>query len=226
MPLPLIPLVGAVTGIASAIKGAVAPEPAPRLGKDDFLKLLVAQLKNQNPLNPMQNDQFIAQSAQFTQIEELQNIGKTLAGMAGGAPATALAGGTALLGRPVAATAASFTYAGASTALPFTLDLPVGNAAVEVMDAGGTIVARLPLGTLPPGAHSVDLHAGSAGRPLPAGQYRYRVVSVDGGGRSTPLAAITGLVTGVSMEQGTPVLALGARRITLADVASVGVATR
>ena len=48
------------------------------LGKDDFLKLLVTQLQNQDPLNPMDDTQFIAQMAQFSELEQMQNVNKTL----------------------------------------------------------------------------------------------------------------------------------------------------
>ena len=44
------------------------------MGKDDFLKLFVEQIKTQDPLSPMDNNQFVAQSAQFTQLEQLTNL--------------------------------------------------------------------------------------------------------------------------------------------------------
>lgn len=51
------------------------------LGKDDFLKLMLAQMQYQDPLSPMDNAQFVAQTAQFTSVEQLTNISKQIADM-------------------------------------------------------------------------------------------------------------------------------------------------
>ena len=52
----------------------IAPGDKVNLGKDSFLKLLVAQMQNQDPLNPQSNEEFIAQLSQFTQVEQLMNM--------------------------------------------------------------------------------------------------------------------------------------------------------
>jgi flagellar basal-body rod modification protein FlgD len=52
-------------------------------GKDEFLKLLVAQLKNQDPMNPMDNQEFVSQLATFTSLEQLMSINKGVSKLAG-----------------------------------------------------------------------------------------------------------------------------------------------
>jgi flagellar basal-body rod modification protein FlgD len=223
MPIPILPLVSAV---APKVMGAIsnAVKPSSQLGKDDFLKLLVAQLKNQNPLNPLANDQFISQSAQFSSLEALQNINKGVEGLnstaAGG---NALAGAAPLLGRPVAATSGSFNYTGAPVSLPYGLTAPVADAALEVTDASGAVVARQALGPKAAGQYTA-VFTPPTGGVLPAGSLRYRIVSMDGA-RSTVLPAVAGSVTGITMAGGQPVLQIGPVTVSLADVTTIGTPT-
>jgi flagellar basal-body rod modification protein FlgD len=210
--------------LATLSQGAgVQPATAPNtalLGKDDFLKLLITQLKNQDPLDPVSNDQFITQSAQFSSVEALQNIQKSLTQMAASTGSSALAASTAMLGRSVSATAGSFTYAGASVALPFTLSAPLAGGVLQITNASGTVVSRVPLGTLDPGARSYVLQPGQP--PLGAGTYRYEILGPGATGTLAALPVISGVVSGVKLDAGTPVLSLGSVNVALADVASVG----
>jgi len=82
---------------ATSAAGAGATPATPRnrtLGKDQFLQLLVLQLQNQDPLQPMQDEQFLSQLAQFASLEQMNNIGGT----------TAFSAGVQLLGKQVTGT--------------------------------------------------------------------------------------------------------------------------
>ena len=52
------------------------------LGKDDFFKLMIAQMQNQDPLNPVDNEQFLAQLAQFSSLEQMQNLNQNFSSLA------------------------------------------------------------------------------------------------------------------------------------------------
>lgn len=58
-------------------------KPKNQLGKNEFLKILVAQLRNQDPLNPLEDKDFIAQMAQFSMLEQIQNMNSELSSMKG-----------------------------------------------------------------------------------------------------------------------------------------------
>jgi flagellar basal-body rod modification protein FlgD len=69
--------------------------------KTDFLKLLIAQLQNQDPLNPMDNAEFTSQLSQFSMVESLQNIQKSLDKMSASGGTASLSQSTGLLGHTV-----------------------------------------------------------------------------------------------------------------------------
>ena len=64
--------------VGGYIEGTNEPtrEIKTQLGKDEFLKILIVQLQNQDPLNPMEDKDFIAQMAQFSTLEQIQNMGR------------------------------------------------------------------------------------------------------------------------------------------------------
>src|SRR5712691_373969 len=131
MAIPAIASV--ISAVAPKILGAVggAAAPSSTLNKDDFLKLLVSQLKNQDPLNPLSNDQFIAQSTAFSSLEALQNSQKGIDHLGGAGSTQTLASTAGLLGRPVVASTATFQWSGRPVSLPYTIASPVANPAVR-----------------------------------------------------------------------------------------------
>ena len=71
------------------------------LGRDEFLKLLVAQLENQDPMNPQENGDFVAQLAQFSSLEEAKNLTQSFDGFAANFQSSQHLQATSLVGRPV-----------------------------------------------------------------------------------------------------------------------------
>ena len=108
----------------------------------------------------------------------------------------------------------------ANVALPFTLPAPLSGGVLQISDAGGNVVGRVPLGTLPGGARTYTLQPGQP--PLAAGTYRYQILGPGATGALAPLPVISGVVSGVKLDNGTPVLSLGSVNVALTDLTSVG----
>lgn len=85
--------------------GASAGLPTQELDRDAFLKLLVTQMQNQDPMNPTQNEDMIAQLAQFSSLEEMQGVNENLVALAvlqqGNALLEQMTGSSALIGKEV-----------------------------------------------------------------------------------------------------------------------------
>ncbi len=195
------------------------------LGKDDFLKLMVAQLRNQDPLNPVASADFVAQTAQFTSLEELQNINTTLTSLAsemGGYSHVTSA--SALLGKTVSYNGSSVALDGNSGAsLGYTLPAAAKTVLVQVVDSSGNAVRTLKIGEQGAGAHQVQFDGkADDGTKLPAGSYTYQVAALDSAGNvlSGPYTGM-GSVAGIRNDGGTLVLQVGTQNVPLGYVVGV-----
>lgn len=203
--------------------------PGGKLGKDEFLKLLVAQMKNQDPMNPMNADQMAAQLAQFSTVEQLTQLNATVTAQqdAQAAMVNALHASTAmgLVGKTV-------TAVGDQVAVPeggeATVHVRVGDAGgvatLKVFDGEGREVGSRALGTVVGGKHEFEL--GSAARDLAPGKYTYRVEVKDpSSGNPVPVQTYTvGRIDGVRYGQEGPVLMAGKLTIAFGSVVEIGAA--
>jgi len=168
------------------------------LGKDDFLRLLITQLRYQDPLNPLDQNEFMMQTAQFSSLEALQNIDHGLASLQTTMTGSALTQAAMLLGKTAIASGADFTFDGHESTLAFAVDGDASGVFVQVLDPTGTVIQTLATGPVSAGAHTVAWNGiDSAGTPVPGGNYHYRVSA-----QGARAAATAGTIDGVHAEDG------------------------
>jgi len=213
------------TASAAGAASAQAAAPGGALGKDQFLKMLIAQLQNQDPMNPMQGDQMAAQLAQFSSLEQLQQINQTLTdqGSANGSLLGAIQSNAAIgtIGHKVIAVGNQVELGGANGATTVTADLAANgsSATLQILDANGKVVGTRDLGAVSGGRKTFDI--GSAGNGL-SGDYTYSITVKDASGNAVPVTTYTtGRVDGISSGQNGLVLNVGGLTIPYSNIVSV-----
>lgn len=210
-----------IDSLSSSLTGTMtAAKPSTGLGKDDFLKLLITQLRYQDPLSPLDQNQFLAQTAQFSALEELQSIGKSIAALQTTTANASLTQGAGLLGKTAKVASGSVTLDGINNAqLPVTLDGDASHVKVDILDGQGKVMRTLTTGSAPAGQVAVTWDGkDAAGLSLLAGTYSYRV-SASGSAGASPLAFVTeGVLTGLSSQDGRVSYRLGDRFVTTEDI--------
>lgn len=218
MTAPAVNSVGNAAAIATR-------NPKSVLGKDEFLKLLVAQLKHQDPTNPMDGQQMAAQLAQFSSVEQLIDINGKLAEQAqtDGLTAVAISNSTAMnaIGRDVSATGNQVELVpGEERRLRAVVD-GTGQGTLTLYNANGVEVGRRDLGTVRAGDQEFSLGGLELGQP--AGTYTWRLDVTSADRRQVPVTQFTtGRVTGVEFTAGGAVLVAGRLRIPVGAVVHIG----
>lgn len=130
----------------------------PQLGQDSFLKLLTTQLQNQNPLEPLQNSDFIGQMAQFSTVSGIEQINSTLETMAAGSSQSGLSAVSGLIGRQVLVeTAQTRADAAGNVAGRVALQAPASAVVISYSDAvTGRLLQTQSFGATPTGDLAFD----------------------------------------------------------------------
>ncbi len=195
--------------------------------QQDFLKLFTTQLQNQNPLDPVKNEAFVAQLAQFSQLEATTNMATQLASIATALNGDRMMSGAGLIGRSVIAAGSQFSLK-AGEAVNGVVDLPKGadGVQVDILNSANEVVSRSTLGAQPPGNFYFSWNGQDAkGNALPEGAYRFRVTGTQAGMNITPAVSIRQAIQGVSQDaaSGDMLIELqGGKTMKLADVKRIG----
>jgi flagellar basal-body rod modification protein FlgD len=197
---------------ATALTDAVTGDN--ELGRDAFLRLLTLQLQNQDPLDPVSNEDFVAQLAQFSSLEQLTSINDSLSNDQG-VEATdsvriAIDSNTAvgLIGKQVQVASNSVDYLGEGSArLGYNLQGPADSVTIRIADDQGNIVRLLVDGDPEQGNASITWDGKDAdGDQVGPGTYNL-VPSANYQGVPTEVSSgSAGIVTGVRYQDGLPVL--------------------
>ncbi|MBF0227449.1 MAG: flagellar hook assembly protein FlgD [Desulfobacterales bacterium] len=201
-----------ISGINS-ILNASKPETAKKedpLGKDAFLTMLVAQLKNQDPLNPMQGTDFTAQLSQFSSLEQLFNMNDSLASLKESFSTKAKENLIDYIGKNISIEEDTVKISNGKVIGGLFSINKDANVSAVIYDEFGKEVNRINLGSKEAGTHGINWTGKDVnGELLPDGTYYADISALDSQGRSLPVGFnITGKVDGVTFNGGIPYLVM------------------
>jgi flagellar basal-body rod modification protein FlgD len=191
------------------------------MGKDDFLKLLVAQLQNQDPLNPADSTQFTAQLAQFSSLEQLQNINDSLSSFKSSQSTTNNIQSADFIGKTVTASGSSLgVNDGKADPIRFDLTNNADNVYLQVYDQSGNFVTDIQAGALKAGEQAINWNGKDAnGTTVADGTYSFTVMAMNKDGSTVGSTSYTtGVVTGVDYQSGDPQLMINNQEVPLSSV--------
>ena len=193
------------------------------LGQQDFLSLMTAQLKNQDPTKPMDNNEFMSQMAQFSTVSGINDLNKSFANFAGSLYSNQALQAAGLVGRQVLApTGAGRLVAGGS--IGGAVDLPANAAqvSVNVYTPSGELVQRVQLGSQPAGLAYFNWDGVAAdGTPLPPGVYKITADAQIGGQDTAVDTLVAARVQSVNIGKDASSLTLNLSGLGTVDFSTV-----
>lgn len=204
--------------------GTGATSKGKDMGKDEFLKLLVGQLQHQDPLNPLDGTDFVAQLAQFSHLEQLFNVNDTLTSIK-----ATLDGQTSdqvldYIGKTVKSGSnySLMVNDGKVEGGGYTIE-EAADVAIKVFDSNGFEVQHFFKSDMEPGEHAIEWDGTDAkGEGVEDGEYTYSITALDKQGKRVSVdTRFEGKVTGVTYRDGVPYLMLEDRMMTIDDVVEI-----
>ena len=218
-------MIDAVSAIDSAKAATAGLAPSQQVSQQQFLTLFIEQLKNQDPLSPLQPDQLTAQLAQFSSLEQLTGINTRLDGLAGAMKQTTSSALLGLIGKQVSVDNGRLVIRdGHTPRATYGIDERAERVTVTVRDGSGKAVRVLDLGPQTAGTHEFTFDGKDGdGQVLADGTYRLEIAALAPGAQApTPVSLKTfALVDGVDLEGDPPALLAGDTRIPLDEVREV-----
>jgi flagellar basal-body rod modification protein FlgD len=187
--------------------------------QDRFLKLLVAQLNNQDPMNPMDNAQMTSQMAQINTVTGIQQVNETLKGLATQFSSLQVLQGTSMVGHGVLIESNTMARINGVSSGAIDLAGPTDAVKVDILSPGGQVLDSFNLGALGAGRHPFSWDASAY---QGTGEPSYRVTATQGGKPVSTTALARDTVVSVGSENGAmTVQLLGRGSVAYGDVKAI-----
>lgn len=196
----MISSTNAINDLGLGIQQKAADDGPQELGQDDFLTLMLAQIKAQDPLKPMENAEFITQMAQFSTVTGVQDLNTAFGELAGALQVNQGLQAATLVGRDAMVEANTIDYeAGSPQKGAVGLTHGASDVVVQVTDASGSLIREVHLGDQPAGLTNFEWDGlDSKGQEVASGRYTFTAVAATDNGQAalpTYLAGEVGRVT-------------------------------
>ncbi|MCU5775407.1 flagellar hook assembly protein FlgD [Erwiniaceae bacterium BAC15a-03b] len=192
--------------------------------QSNFLTLLVTQLKNQDPTNPMENSELTTQLAQINTVSGIEKLNTTLSSISGQINSNQALQASSLIGQGVMVDGSQI-LAGSGVTTPFGVELESASTAttVTIKDSTGAVVRTIDLGAVTAGVHSYTWDGTlEDGSTAPDGKYSFTIAASSGSTQLVAQPLNYGLVNGVTTNTDSAVLDLGTLgTATLSDVRQI-----
>lgn len=214
----------AYSPLASSAPSTTSGSEKNEMGQDTFFRLLLTQLQNQDPFNPMNSADMTAQLAQFSQLEQLNNMGTSLDFLRLYLASINNAQAVDFIGKEIEAKGDSIQLSeGVSASISYELMDDAGSVVIKIYDQNMQLVKTVELGSQSSGRQEWSWDGkDKEGNQVETGIYTFEVSANDLDGEEVAVNTyLRGTVTGVTFEDGITYLMLGNHKVAIGDVIKV-----
>lgn len=213
--------------VSSSLMDAVNPKKAAdksttEVSQDRFMTLLVTQMRNQDPLNPLDNAQVTSQLAQLSTVTGIDKLNTTLTSLTSSFQSNQSLQAASMIGRAVMVPGSNLVLSGSKAVLGAELPEPVDSLKVNIRDSAGKIVHSMDLGAQEAGVLPLAWDGAIDGGKAPDGKYTFELDATRGGQKVAAKTLALGEVGSVSTNaQGVTLNLIGMGKASLADVRQI-----
>lgn len=208
---------------ATTASSSTAVNPKGILGKDDFLKLLLLELKYQDPTSPMDSEKILSQTSQLATLESAENTNKSLAALATSLASSMQFSTISAIGK-IADTGSNAVVFQQGAASNFEIYYPtnVVNGSVNILDVNGSVVKTLPLDPLMKGVHQLTWNGSdNNGNTVDNGTYYVESSYTDDAYQDHTVRLGTYPITSVRFDNGTASVKMGSNYVPFDSIKEI-----